>query len=709
MDQNDFRLLTNPRTVAVVGASNTVGSYGWRILNILRRYGRGMERTIFVVNPAHKGKDIQGFTAFGSLLDLPEAPDCTLVIVPPPAVPQTLAEMRKAGGRVGVVLTAPHGADPAVARLFDEEIAKAAKAHNLVLVGPNSMGVISPANGFAGTFGSGMLSTDEDEDPAPAGRVAMISQSGAAISYLIEEHRGHQVGYSHLISTGNEAVIGFNDYLDCLVEDEQTDSIVLFIEALKDGRRTRKSLARARELGKTVAAMKIGNTDAGRVAAQSHSGRLAGGRAPYEALANDLGLVIVDGYHELFDVIRGLSSIARAVRVRPARKRAAIITSSGGAAVVGIDELAAYGWSVPSLSAATRAKLDAALGREGHDNPFDLLDLWRDDWRLSTTLKILSESGELDAVIVALGGGGPNAAQVVQLAADTARGLDLAVVFAGIGLRREAQTALDKAGAAFVPDLRRAVRMLTSLLTGPAAIVTAEPHRHNVPAPPPEAHEPVPAGELIAQLAKAGVACAPFRLIPIDVSDSALQQTAEAIGYPVAMKLEHKQLLHKSDVGAVEIDLRNADELLAARQRLAVVAKGAGLKSAELFVQKMVRGVEVLVGIQLDPAFGHMLVVGLGGTLTEVLADVRVTLLPTDRRRIAALIARHTRLATLLAGHRGKTANGDALVDQIEKIARWAGEQGDGLVEFDANPLTVTADSAYVVDARAVLASGDRK
>lgn len=710
MEKDDFRRLTDPRTVAVVGASNNVGSYGWRILNILRSFGKGTTRTIFVVNPAHAGKDIQGFTAYGSLLDLPEAPDCTLVIVPPPAVPQTLADMRAIGGRAGIVLTAPHGADPEVARKFDAGVAAAAAEHDLVLIGPNSMGLISAATGFAGTFGSGMLSTAEDEDPAPAGRVAMISQSGAAISYLIEEHRGRNVGYSHLISTGNETVVGFNDLLDQLVEDAQTDAIVLFIEALSEGRRTRVSLEKARGLGKTVVAMKIGNSDAGRIAAQSHSGRLAGGRAPYDALANDTGVVLVDGYQELFDAIRGLSAIPKQLRTRPCRRRAAIITSSGGAAVVGIDELGARGWTVPSLSAEVRADLDAALGRVGHDNPFDLLDLWRDDWRLSTTLKILAASGELDAVIVALGGGGPNAAKVVQLAADTARDLDMVVMFAGIGLRSEAQAALDRSGAPFFPDLRRAVTVLASLLTGPQP-VEDPPNAAHVPAPAEgPATEPVPAGEVLRQLQAAGVTCAPSQMVPLDAAPDTLVAAATQLGFPVALKLEHRNLLHKSDVGGVMIDLRNPSELLAAQGEMAKVASKAGLDTPGLLVQKMIRGIEVLVGVQRDPSFGHMLVIGLGGTLTELLGDVRLTFLPTNSARIAALIAGHERLAALLAGHRGGAAASiESLITQIEGIAAWAQAQGDTLIEFDANPLTVTASGAYVIDARAVcLADGGR-
>lgn len=714
MELPDFELLTNPASVAVVGASNAPGSYGWRVFKILQDYGRDL-RT-YAVNPRHAGTSIQGVTALSSLRDLPEAPDCTLVVTPPPTVPGVLADMATVGGRAGVVLSAPHGSGLDSSRKFDEEVAGLADQHNLRLIGPNSMGLISPATGFAGTFGSGMLTNTGDEDPAPPGGIAMLSQSGAAISYLLEEHRGRGIGYSHLISTGNEAVVGFTDLLECLVQDPATHTIVLFIEAIKDGRRLRRAIETARRTGKAVVMMRIGTTDAGRAAAQSHSGRLAGTTGPYTALADDLDVIQVHSYQHLFDTFRILHAFPPTdERVGwSGGRRAAIITTSGGAAVAAIDELQQYGWTVPALSEDLRRRLDQALGEQGHDNPLDLLGLWRDDWRMAETLRILGGSGELDAVIAALGGGGPLASEVCRLAAEAATSdeVPIPVVFASLGLRRDAQHTLERSGAAIVPDLTRAVTGLEDRLRSagvPPARVAAGGHErtHATGADDGgrDSEGDVPSGEVMRRLHERGVRCAPFRTVALAEDASALQEAAMDLGYPVALKIEHPGLLHKSDVGGVVVDVRTADEVADAHRRLLAVISGAGLGDAQVVVQRMVRGVEVIVGAQFDESFGHLLVVGLGGTLAELVDDVRLALLPVSKERIGRLVLGHERLAVLLAGHRGeRTVDTESLIAEICKIAAWIGEEGSRLLEFDVNPLTATPDGAFVVDARAVYA-----
>jgi acyl-CoA synthetase (NDP forming) len=711
VDGSDFRRLTDPASVAVVGASNMSGSYGWRVLHILQEYGR--DRRVYAVNPGHVGAKIQGLSAYASLRDLPEVPECTLVIAPPTQVGGVLADLGAIGARAGIVLSAPHGAGHSAARKFDQEVADIARQYGLYLIGPNSMGLISPATGYAATFGSGMLGRSTDQNPAPAGGIAMISQSGAAISYLLEEHRGRGIGYSHLISTGNETVVSFNDILECLSEDDATHTIVLFVEAVGDGLRMRRAITSARLAGQGVVMMKIGNSDEGRAAAESHSGRLGGRAAGYEALAADLGVIYVESYQHLFDTFRVLHAFPPRAdrRIWSARRRAAVITTSGGAAVVAIDELRRQGWTVPVLSETARLQLDETLGGDNHDNPLDLLGLWRDEWRLAETLRILSRSGDVDAVVVALGGGGPAAPEVCRLAAEVAvNETRIPVIFAGLGMRADAQRALEAAGAAFVPDITRAVTGLNDRMRcAGAATVGSLPGAPEFPAETVEVRQKahtgavMPSGEVLRQLEEWGVSCAPFRVVTMDEQSETAVRAASEVGYPVALKLEHPALLHKSDGGGVIVDLRTPQEVVDARRVLASVASNLGLQDPRLVIQRMVRGVEVLVGVRTDESFGHVLVVGLGGTLTELVNEVRLTLLPTSLPRIRELVMENERLATLLRGYRGaEPADIESLIAEIHKITEWIARQGARLDEFDVNPIIVTPGDAFVVDARAV-------
>lgn len=696
--------LRPPMSVALVGASRLEGGsyYGGRLLdNVLNA---GPKARIYAVNPRLKGETVRGLTVYATLSELPEVPELVAITSPVPTVLPVLEEAERLGVGSSVIISAEHG-EAAAQRAFDEAVAAVARRSGMRIIGPNSMGVFNAQTGLIASFSSATHGMQ-----LPPGPVAVVAQSGAVISYLLQTFRGRSLGYSWLISSGNEAGLKLEDLLDELIADPDTGVILLFVEGIADGSRLRRAALKARAAGKAVVMMNVGVSEEGRDAVQSHTGRIAGTREMVAALAEEADIHRVHGYEELFDATRGIVEQGLPRARQPHGRRAAVLTTSGGAGSVAADQLSTLGWTLPPLPAETAAAL-AAVARQMHaGNPVDVTGAFADKPLLARMLRILAESGAYDALFLVSGAGGKLAVGIAEEIVAAAPQFEPETYVAWIGLQPEVAAVYEGSAVSAFPDSMRAIKAASASAAyryGQARakrsgelLALMDAPRRTVPV----TREGLwTAAETLADLAASGVPCAGFAVTAaMDPAEAAAK--AEAVGLPAVLKIDAGSLNHKSDSGGIRLRLADAAAVRRAAGELGEIAAGMGIGDGRLLVQSMTAGIEVLVGIKQDAAFGPLLVLGLGGTHAELHAETAVsTLLPTDRAGLRELLARHAKLNLLLDGYRGQApGNREALVDTLQAIADWAVAKGAALREADFNPVMAGPEKALVVDARAV-------
>lgn len=699
------RGLTTPESVAIVGASRLEGGgyYGARLFdNIVN--GKPTAR-IYPINPRLAGEDINGFKVYESLSSLPEVPEMVVMTTPIHTILPLLEESANLGVRIAVVISA-HRGDAAEQRAFDEAIADLSRRTGMQIIGPNSMGVMNAHAGLNASFTSATHGIGLN-----AGPVAAVTQSGAAIAYLLQVFRGTSMGYSWLISTGNEAAASLEALLEDVLDDPKSEVVLLFVEGISDGDRFRRAALKAQLAGKALLMLNSGTSDAGREAVQSHTGRIAGTPEMVRALARETHISTAQSFADFFDATRAVTYQGLPRRDVPHGKRALIITTSGGAGTVASDQLSALGWTLPTLPADIEARL-AEIAKQSHvGNPVDVTGAFADKTMLPRLLAVASEFQDIDAIFVVTGAGGTLAAGVATEIVGAAANLRPEIYVAWVGLTAEVEAIFDGTAVCVYPDpMRAAIAANTS-----ATYRQGQSKKHeaiaalalldNRPKPRDARAGLWAAAETIDDLVKHGAKAAPAQRIDSLDAEPALA-VARSIGYPVVLKIDCADLNHKSDAGGVRLNLKSDDAVTAALADFVALRDTFQMRDAGVLVQAMLSGVEVLVGIKHDDAFGHLLVLGLGGIHAELHADSAVSLLlPASRNDIAALLARHEKLSTLLAGYRGAPpANVEALIDAIASVANWATSIGTRLKEADFNPIIVNERGAYVVDGRALVA-----
>jgi len=458
-----------------------------------------------------------------------------------------------------------------------------------------------------------------------------------------------------------------------------------------------------------VVALKVGRTAVGKEAAQSHTGRLTGDEDVYRALFEESGVAVAESYEQLHDVAQRVGFVGgRAGRGR----RGAIVTTSGGTGIVAADVLVEAGWTLPQPTESTRVRL-AAAGANPPGNPLDVTGGFQVRDRLGSLVGVLGESGEYDEIFLLSGSGGASAEDMAVHIGAAVKSLATPVTCSWIAPPSESVVrTIEAAGAPVYPDPTRAIRAASAhVATVPSARERDEAESllqllGKAPVSP-GAHARGPSAyDLFTELGEAGVPCAPCAAVVPDAPNDELLSVAHRIGYPVVLKIDGSLGMHKTEVGGVITRIGNDDELLQARDRLRKVLPG-GDPDGQLLVQRMLSGVEVLVGARRDPSFGHVLALGLGGVQAELLADVRTVLLPTTATWLDRALDGHARLATLLGGYRGaEPADLAALRRTVHALADWVSGPGSAYAEVDFNPVMATPSGAFVVDAR-VIAGGD--
>ncbi|MEU3486577.1 acetate--CoA ligase family protein [Streptomyces massasporeus] len=681
----DLSALFDPVSVAVVGASDDPAKYGHAIAaQAVRADGR---RPVHLVN--RRGGTVLGRTAAPSLSALGEPVDLAVVSVPAAGFEDAVDEALRCGARAIVAITAGFAETGEAGRLRQRAVAERVRAAGAVMVGPNCLGI---ADNTTDLFLA--------SDTFTPGGIALLSQSGNLALELQLRFRPHHLGFSRFVSLGNQADVTLVDLLADCARHEGTRAIAVYAEDFGDGRAFAEAAADA---GKPVVLLTAGRGDASARSAQSHTGALTTSADVVTAACRDAGVELVATPRELTVAVSASIGGRRA-----AGRRVAVLTDGGGHGVVAADAVEAAGLTVPELHEPTRQKLrDALWEQSAVANPVDLAGMGEQDpGSYAETVAALLAAEEADAVLMTgyfggyaaagggLGGGGAVLAtgeqEAARLIAERHRATAKPLVVQSMYPDSPSCRTLAAAGIPVFAATEDAARALAATAPGaPDTGVTPLPR----PAPP-----LTETGYLETRraLEEAGLAFPAAR----EIHDEAelLSAAAEFDG-PYVLKALH--LLHKSDAGGVALGLAGPAELLAAFREMHA-RLGAPSYSVEAMAD-LTDGIELIVGVNRDPRFGPVAMVGLGGILAEALRDVAFTLAPVPADRAATLL-RGLRTATLLDGVRGKPpVDVNAAAKAIERITAFAAAHPE-IAELEVNPLLVRPDGVLALDSRAVLA-----
>jgi acyl-CoA synthetase (NDP forming) len=674
----DLRALFNPRSVAILGASNDPAKWGNRLaLGALRGE---KARSVYLVN-RNRG-EILDRRAYASLADLPEPPELVVLSVPADGFEEAVEASLAAGAKALVGITTGLGETGADGRAREAAIVERVREAGAVLLGPNCLGIFDAAAGL-----------DLGWSELQGGALGLISQSGNLALELALLAEDYGLGFSRFASLGNQADLEAGELVASLIEHEPTRVIALYCEDFRDGRAFARAALEAVEAGKPVILLTVGAGEVGAQAARSHTGALVSNETAVEAACRAAGMVRVRSPRELIDLAQ-----AELARVRPRGRRVVIVGDGGGHGIVASDVASAEGLDLPPLSDELQGRIaphlpDAAPTR----NPVDFAGAGEQFLTIfEDVTRIILESGEVDAALVTGYFGGYSEfsdefqAEETEVAlgmARAAKDTERALVVQSMYPRSPSLVALREAGVPVYREIEAAAWALARLAD------QAERSPRGVPELPPPAEGPVPTGYWEARelVASAGIELSPARRVT--KADEARAAAAE-LGYPVAVKA--LGLLHKSDAGGVALGIANEGALGDA------LANMATLSPEGYSVERMAPvgdGVELIAGCIRDPRFGPIVLVGIGGIYAELLKDTAVALAPVDAPQAEELV-RSLRGAAILEGARGRPpVDVPAAAEAVAALSRLAASRPD-LAEIEINPLLVTSSGALVLDAR---------
>lgn len=698
-----LRALLNPRSVAVYGASSDPGKFGGRVMRFLLQHGyRGR-----IVPVHHSAKEILGIPAVPRLDQAGESVDACLLALPSAHIAAALEDCGRAGARGAVVITADFAETGPEGAARQEELLAIARRHGLRLIGPNCLGFINPQLNLALTS-SVALATE----PMPRGGIGLACQSGSLMASLISHAQDTGAGFSIAASLGNQADIELCDLVEYFIEDEATRAICLYIEGLRDGRRFLELARRAHAAGKPVLAVKAGRSEAGQKLAQSHTASLAGSYAVWAAACRDHAVILLDDPEALIYCADFLVRCGV-----PACSTVAVISPSGGTVAVTGDRVAAAGLALADPGTATQDRLRALLPPGRLINPLDVGGLPRTSGLDSalTAYELFARDPAVGAILIAVATTPQLEDKVRQWGqAALAIGKPTAILLTPGALVDGARRALKEIGCPYTNRLDDALRVLRAAADYGTALRDATPQTatdeglagraldHAVQLQSGQLNEP----DTKALLRACGIRTTEDVIAPT-VGDALAQ--AQHIGWPVVLKGVSRELVHKSEAGAVQLDITDETSLRTAWQAIAagLAQHRPGAVLDGCVVQPMLKGgTELIVGCRWDAQFGPVVLAGSGGVMVEILDDVQMAVAPVSAEHARRMVAR-LRIAPLLAGARGrKIADIDALVNAICRVSALAVALGPRLAELDINPLLVldAGCGAIALDGRATMA-----
>jgi acetyl-CoA synthetase len=693
----------NPASVAIVGATPRPGAFGERVLHNLAGY-RGR---IHLVNARYDR--IGERPCHASLAALPEAPDCVVLTVAREAVEAVVAEaiaLRIGGEPAGgvIVFASGYGETGKPDRAAQQaRLAAMAQAGGLPLIGPNCIGIANYATGARVTF------MPQNETPAPAGKsIGVVSQSGAlgfALAQAVE--RGVPIG--HVLTSGNSCDVDMADYVAHLAEDPSCGAIALLFEGMAEPLRLMAAAEHARAMGKPVVACKLAVGQAGAAAALSHTGSLAGADAAYAAAFARAGVVMVERFEALIETACFFAKAPPPAASLQPGWGVAVIATSGGAAIMAADQAEAHGVALPQPAPEAAAVLAERIPEFGSPrNPCDVTaQVLNDPDSLPACAHALLGDPAIGALVVPSVYATTSAAARIPQYGEWARAHGKPVVNVWLAESLPPEMARAMEAEPSVPAMRSMATAFAAIAAWKhraARAARGVPHVGSV-----ETKDA--ATRLLASAAGPVLsereAKAVLHLYGIGVVDEALARDADAaaalaarFGYPVVLKVESPDLPHKSEAGVIRLDLRDEAAVREAYATITARAQAAAARIDGVLVQRMVPGgLEMLIGGRVDPLFGPLVVVGLGGVLVELLADRAVALAPLCHGEAVGLL-RGLKGAALLGGFRGSApVDIDRLADAICAAGAFLADHAESVAELDINPLICHGGTIVAVDA----------
>lgn len=692
-----------PSSVAIIGASEKEGTIGHSLLrNVLEG---GYEGQVFPINPQYKS--VNGLAAYRSVLDINQPIDLAIIATPIAKSPSIIKECVKAEIGGAIIISAGGKEIGSKGKKLEQEIKKEADRGGLRIIGPNCMGIVSGEAKLNASFATLM--------PLP-GKLAFISQSGAICSAILDLSIKEGIGFRYFVSIGSMLDVDFGDLVNYLGNDPEVSSIVLYIENLTNIRKF-MSAARAVSRVKPIVVLKAGKSMAGARAASSHTGAIAGEDVVYDAAFKRAGIVRVDTIEELFDCAELMAK-----QPIPKGPGLAIMTNGGGPGVMAADALSTHGLEPVSLTTETMKRLDDFLPPFwSRGNPVDILgDASPERWRRA--LEVCFEAREINALLIifvpqTMSNAVTVAEAVTKLLYEKPHPPLFAVWMGGENVEKGMRI-LNNAG---IPTYETPERAVSALMYMHSYAQNQEMSQEIPPKLPrslkfdqssakgiiegalKEENRLLTEAESKALLKAYGI---PVNRTEVAKSPDEAVRLAEEMGYPVAMKLHSRDIVHKSDAHGVELNLRSEEDVESAFSRIVASAHAYDPK-AELLgvtVQPMLKrpDYELILGSKRDADFGPVILFGMGGIMTEILKDQSIALPPLNRL-LARRLMENTRVYRMLRGYRNRPA---ARLDLLEEILIRLSQlvtDFPEIAELDINPLILVENQACAVDARIII------
>jgi len=700
--------LLAPRSVAVIGASEDLTKFGGRLFKLLVQHGYAGD--IYPIN--RKRESLLGIKTYASIDLTPTPPDMAVMAVPRDAVKEAVLACAKAGTKAAIIITAKFSDAGEEGAALEAEIVEIARAHGMRLIGPNCLGIISPASSLTLCASPALF-----VDKLPKGRIGMVSQSGALMATIFDRAQTRGVGFSHCFSIGNQADMQLHDFMDFLVDDADTDVICTYIEGVKDAEGFLASARRARAAGKPVLAVKSGRTAFGAAAAFSHTASLAGNYEAFAAACRETGILLLEDTDAMILQATCMSRFAL-----PKRSDVAVITTSGGGGAITADRLSDLGVPMALFSDATVKSLGLLFdGPATSANPIDMgaAKVGGSVAVAEDSIKALLQDDNVGFVLAPITTA-PDVRLICESIVNGAESVKspngqkpwLIVVQPGQA-GDAARAMLRERGITYSDSLDEAIRVVEGYRDYAALKPMDAPER---PAGLKVRDTSDLSGALGEDAAKAVLA-----EYGVPVNRGAVAQTADEahelateFDAPFVIKVVSPDIIHKSDVGGVVLNLQTADDVAQAVTDMAAKLSRDLPKAhiAGYLVQEMrCAPLEMFVGANNDAQFGPMVMVGAGGVLIELLKDVAVARAPVSVDHARAMI-QGLAVAPLLDGWRGSgPLDVDALAEAVSRVSWMVADLGPRFQELDANPVLVgrKGEGCVAVDARLLMANPDEE
>jgi len=704
MSRTALECFFSPNSVAVVGATDHPSSVGRTVVSNLRN-GK-FPGKVYAVNP--KRTEVLGFPCYASIGAVPEKVDLAMIVTPAPTVPGIIRECVDAGVRAATVISAGFKERGQAGAELERQIQAELRRGTMRLVGPNCLGMMNPRLGLNATFA---------EDIARPGNVAFLSQSGALLTAILDWSSQEEVGFSAIVSTGSMLDVGWGDLISFFGEDPQTQSILMYMESIGEAR-SFLSAAREVALSKPIIVIKAGRSEAASHAASSHTGALTGSDEVLDAAFRRCGVLRVQNISDLFYMAEVMGK-----QPRPRGPRLAILTNAGGPGVLATDALIATGGELAPVSEEAMMAFNKILPADwSHNNPIDILGD-ADPERFARALEVAAGDSNSDGLLVILAPQGmTDPARMAEKLTPYSKSKKKPVLASWMGGKAvaEGRSILNNAGIptfAYPDTAARAFNYmwrfsynLRGLYETPAV------------ADEPEAGERVrrKVKEILDRVLASGRSLLteieskevldlygiPTVQTTLAQSETRAVELAQAIGFPVVLKVYSEIVTHKTDVDGVKLDLQNEESVRQAFQsiRSSVRAKAGAPAFLGVTVQPMIRldGYELILGSSVDAQFGPVILFGSGGRLVEVYRDHALALPPLNTT-LAQRLMEQTRVFAALKGVRGREAVDMAALEQVlVRFSRLIVDQRR-IKEMDINPLLVSAGRLLALDARIAL------